>query len=158
MRNLKLRKFILKIFWSIIRKFAPTKISRYTVIHGSGRVVKIREQLQCLQCSKAWNSLTNLSPHMVTHCLQGHEKNLLQLFNAVVGLLHRCSNIKCGDGFTPGLRKWVMQPSLLLPACYMGIPRTSVITQSTSLTCFWLCGVEQPWWLWTHSYSEAKCM
>ena len=23
--------FILKVFWSIIRKFAPTKISRYTV-------------------------------------------------------------------------------------------------------------------------------
>ena len=31
MRNLKLRKFILKVFWSIIRKFAPTKISHYTV-------------------------------------------------------------------------------------------------------------------------------
>ena len=31
MRNLKLRKFILKVFWSIIRKFAPTKIARYTV-------------------------------------------------------------------------------------------------------------------------------
>ena len=29
--NLKLWKFFLKVFWSIIRKFAPMKISRYTV-------------------------------------------------------------------------------------------------------------------------------
>jgi hypothetical protein len=28
----KIRKFILKVFWSIIRKLAPTKISRYTVL------------------------------------------------------------------------------------------------------------------------------
>ena len=31
MRNLKLQKFILKVFQSIIRKFAPMKFSHYTV-------------------------------------------------------------------------------------------------------------------------------
>ena len=30
-RNYNVRKFILRAFWSDIRKFAPTKISRYTV-------------------------------------------------------------------------------------------------------------------------------
>ena len=30
----KIRKFILRVFWSIIRKLAPTKISRYTVVHA----------------------------------------------------------------------------------------------------------------------------
>ena len=31
-RNLKLQKFFLACFQSFIRKFAPTKISRYTVL------------------------------------------------------------------------------------------------------------------------------
>ena len=31
-RNLKIRKFILRVFWSIIRKLAPTKISCYMVL------------------------------------------------------------------------------------------------------------------------------
>ena len=50
MRNLKLRKFILKVFWSIIRKFAPTKISCYTVPVSHGQ-----------------NIIFTLQPHTHTH-------------------------------------------------------------------------------------------
>ena len=42
MWNLKLRKFILKVFWSIIRKFAPTKISYYTVVYTNLSVLSPR--------------------------------------------------------------------------------------------------------------------
>ena len=45
MRNLKLRKFILNVFWSIIRKFAPTKVSRYTVMFDN---------------QQTWNSTPNI--------------------------------------------------------------------------------------------------
>ena len=47
MQNLKLRKFILKAFWSIIRQFAARKISRYTVLF----MAAVHEYV-----SSCWNS------------------------------------------------------------------------------------------------------
>ena len=44
----KIRNFILKGFWSIIRKFAPTKISRYTVAIGKFKIDSEAAWGQCV--------------------------------------------------------------------------------------------------------------
>ena len=61
MRNLKLRKFILKAFWSTIRKFAPTKIFCYTVLHTHCSL-KLLVYLYCHSCLDIpWRRLSECS-------------------------------------------------------------------------------------------------
>jgi len=67
--NLKLRKFFLACFHSFIRKFAPTKISRYTVLHFW------RCMARTLTTSSCWD-LPIDSYDIVTTCLIMSEMGL----------------------------------------------------------------------------------
>ena len=80
--KLKNAKIILRVFWSIIRKLAPMKISHYTVSSGGGSYISYIAA--CI--AAAWSGLQPGIKllYMCYSSYESHEKSCLQVHRIMV--------------------------------------------------------------------------